>query len=236
MISGARDGGFNLIFDADDTLWDSNVHFLEAEADFLESLLRAGMGDHAAVRASMRRHELSIIEVMGYGRRPYVAALHRTAIELLPPHHHGPIRFEVERIGRRLLRRHCELLPGVEPALRELARRHRLLLFTKGQPDEQMAKLERSGLRALFWRVGIPLEKDPMAYRLLMAQADLDPGRTVMIGNSPRSDINPAIRAGLRAAVYIPHPHTWELEHEELDTADNRILTLNTFPDLLKVF
>jgi putative hydrolase of the HAD superfamily len=236
VIPGARDGGFNLIFDADDTLWDSNIHFLEAEAAFLASLLRAGIDDHDAVRASMRRHELRIIEDMGYGRRPYLAALHRTAIELLPPHHHDPIRIEVERIGRRLLERHCELLPGVEPALRELARRHRLLLFTKGQPDEQMAKLQRSGLSSLFWRVGIPLEKNPIAYRLLVAQADLDPKRTVMIGNSPRSDINPAIRAGLRAAVYIPHPHTWELEHEELDTEEDRILTLTTFPDLLKVF
>lgn len=236
MIPGGRDGGFNLIFDADDTLWDSNIHFLEAEAAFLASLLDVGIGDHEVVRASMRRHELLIIEDMGYGRRPYVAALHRTAVELLPPHHHEPIRVEIERIGQRLLQRSCELLPGVEPALRELAGRHRLLLFTKGQPDEQMAKLERSGLRALFWRVGIPLEKDPMAYRLLMAQADLDPERTVMIGNSPRSDINPAIRAGLRAAVYIPHPHTWELEHEELDIAGNRIVTLTTFPDLLKVF
>jgi putative hydrolase of the HAD superfamily len=236
VIPGAREGGFNLIFDADDTLWDSNIHFLEAEAAFLASLLRAGIDDHVAVRTSMRRHELLIIEDMGYGRRPYVAALLRAAIELLPPHHHEPIRIEVERIGERLLQRHCELLPGVEPALRELARRHRLLLFTKGQPDEQMAKLERSGLAPLFWRVGIPLEKNPMAYRLLLAQAGLDPERTVMVGNSPRSDINPAIRAGLRAAVYIPHRHTWELEHEELDVGDNRIVTLTAFPDLLKVF
>ena len=236
VIPGARDGGFNLIFDADDTLWDSNIHFLEAEAAFLESLLRAGIGDHDAVRASMRRHELRIIEDMGYGRRPYVAALHRVAIEMLPAHRHEPIRVEVESIGRTLLERRCDLLPGVEPVLRELARRHRLLLFTKGQPDEQMAKLERSGLRPLFWQVGIPLEKNPSAYQLLMAQADLDPERTVMIGNSPRSDINPAIRAGLRAAVYIPHPHTWELEHEELDAEDGRIVTLPAFPDLLEVF
>jgi putative hydrolase of the HAD superfamily len=236
VIPGARDGGFNLVFDADDTLWDSNIHFLEAEAAFLESLLRAGIDDHGAIRASMRRHELRIIEDMGYGRRPYVTALHRVAIELLQPHHHAPIRIVIEEIGRRLLERHCELLPGVEPALRELAGRHRLLLFTKGQPDEQMAKLERSGLRPLFWRVGIPLEKDPAAYRRLTAQAGLDPERTVMIGNSPRSDINPAIKAGLRAAVYIPHPHTWEMEHEELDIADNRIVTLPAFPHLLKVF
>jgi len=229
-------GRLNLIFDADDTLWDSNIHFLEAQGAFVETLGRAGVSGHAEIHASIRRHELRIIEDVGYGRRPYVMALHRVAAELAPADYHGEVRAEVERIGERLLNRHCEMLPGVEPTLRELAGRHRLLLFTKGQPDEQMRKLERSGLRPLFSRVGVPIEKEPATYRLLMAQAELDPARTVMIGNSPRSDINPAIKAGLRAAVYIPHPHTWELEHEELDEAEGRVLTLTIFPHLLQIF
>jgi putative hydrolase of the HAD superfamily len=236
MIADARAGGFNLIFDADDTLWDSNIHFLEAEAAFLQALRRAGIEDHVEIRASIRRHELGIIAEVGYGRRPYAIALHRAAVELLPAHHHRPIRVEIEQIGRNLLSRHCELLPGVEPTLRELARRHRLLLFTKGQPEEQIGKLERSGLRSLFSRIGIPIEKDATAYRLLIAQVGLDPARTVMIGNSPRSDINPALKAGLCAAVYIPHPHTWELEHEKLDEADDRMMTLGGFQHLLQVF
>jgi putative hydrolase of the HAD superfamily len=157
------------------------------------------------------------------------------ARELLPPHHHATVHVELGKIGDRLLNRHCELLPGVEPTLADLAKRHRLLLFSKGQPREQMRKLERSGLRPLFSRVGIPVEKDAIAYRLLMAQAELEPSRTVMIGNSPRSDINPALKAGLRA-VYIPHPHTWELEHEELELSDDRLMTLPSFPHLLEVF
>jgi putative hydrolase of the HAD superfamily len=236
MFPDTQGGDFNLIFDADDTLWDSNIHFLDAQSAFFETLARVGVDDHARIHTSIREHELRIIDDLGYGRRPYVMALHRVAAELVPAHRHEPVRAEVELIGERLLNRHCELLPGVEATLKELARRHRLLLFTKGQPDEQMRKLERSGLRPLFSRVGIPIEKDPTAYRLLCAQAGLDPARTVMIGNSPRSDINPALKAGLRAAVYIPHPHTWELEHEELDHADERVLTLVGFPHLLQVF
>jgi len=165
-----------------------------------------------------------------------VAALRRAAAELAAAHHHPSIHLEVSRIGDRLLERHCELLPGVEPTLRELAGRHRLLLFTKGQPGEQIGKLERSGLRPLFHRIGIPLEKNTMAYRLLMAQAELEPARTVMIGNSPRSDINPALRAGMRAAVYIPHPHTWDLEHEEIDETDVRLMKIPVFPQLLQMF
>jgi putative hydrolase of the HAD superfamily len=235
MIREARQGGMNLIFDADDTLWDSNIHFLEAEATFLEILRVCGVS-HLEIRAAIRRHELDIIAEVGYGRGPYVLALHRVVRELLPPPHHDVLSMEIERIGTKLLSRPCELLAGVEPTLRDLSRRHRLLLFTKGQPTEQMAKLERAGLRALFSRVGIPLEKDATAYSLLLAQAELDPARTFMIGNSPRSDINPALRAGLRGAVFIPHPHTWELECEELDLAEERVVTITTFSQLLELF
>ncbi len=235
-MAAEKDGiSLNLIFDADDTLWDSNIHFLEAQAEFLETLGRVGHGDHAAIHAALRTHELAIIEEVGYGRRPYVMALHRVVEDIVHPDLHEEVRPVVASIGERLLERHCELLPGVEETLAELAGRHRLLLFTKGQPSEQLRKLERSGLRDFFSRVGVPLEKDVAAYRRLVAQAGLDPAHTVMIGNSPRSDINPAIQAGLRSAVYVPHPHTWELEHEEL-LPDERIVVLASFPHLRQLF
>lgn len=230
-----RRRGMNLIFDADDTLWDSNVHFLEAEAAFLEILTIRGLGK-TEIRGAIRRHELDLIAEIGYGRGPYILAMHRTIRDLVPVHHHEVLSIEIERIGTTLLRRRCELLPGVEVTLRELARRHRLLLFTKGQPAEQMAKLEQAGLSALFSRVGIPLEKDETAYTLLLAQAELDPACTFMIGNSPRSDINPALRAGLRGAVFIPHPHTWDLENEELESSDGRVITIASFSSLLELF
>jgi putative hydrolase of the HAD superfamily len=228
-------GALNLIFDADDTLWDSNIHFLGAETAFVALLARVGISDHGEIRAAMRRHELRIIESHGYGRRPYVIALHQVIAEVAPPHHHENLRSELERIGEHLIDRHCELLPGVAATLGELVRRHRLLLFTKGDPREQLRKLDRSGLRPLFTRVGVPVEKDPGTYRLLIAQAELDPERTFMIGNSPRSDINPALKAGLRA-VFIAHPHTWELEHEEIDHTNPRVMAIGAFPHLLEVF
>jgi len=108
-------------------------------------------------------------------------------------------------------------------------------MFTKGQRDEQLRKLARSGLAPLFDRVETPREKDVDAYRRLVRDADLDPSLTFMIGNSPRSDINPAVAAGLRA-VFIPHPHTWELEHEQINEAGDRIIELTSFRRLVEVF
>jgi putative hydrolase of the HAD superfamily len=227
----------NLVFDADDTLWDSNIHFLEAFDAFVEAILALGVETHRdAIKAVVREAELELIQTHGYGRRPYVIALERAVENVAPELHHEPLRREVERIGTELIERHCELLPGVEETVPELAKRHRLILFTKGQRDEQMGKLERSGLAPYFARVETPREKNPDSYRRLLVDAGLDPRRTFMIGNSPRSDINPALRAGLRAAIYIPHPHTWELEEEELDLTDPRIIELASFRTLLDVF
>lgn len=225
----------NLLFDADDTLWDSNIHFLEAFEEFVEALAVAGVERNAAA-AAVREIELELIQTHGYGRAPYVMALHQAAVKVAAEPHHEPLRLHVERIGRFLLERECPLLPGVRETVRELADRHSLILFTKGQRDEQIRKLERSGLTPYFDRIETPREKDADAYRRVLADAELAPEHTFMIGNSPRSDINPALRAGLRAAVYIPYPHTWELEDEELDAADARIVQLASFRELLRVF
>lgn len=225
----------NLIFDADDTLWDSNIHFLEAFDNFAAAVGDAGLGlSRVEIHAAVRRAEIMLIKTHGYGRRPYIRALHQAADELAPAGHDG-LRDEIERIGAHLLERECALLPDVEPTLNDLAQRHRLLMFTKGQRDEQLQKLARSGLGPLFDRVETPREKDVDAYRRLVHDAALDPSLTFMIGNSPRSDINPAVAAGLRA-VFIPHPHTWELEHEEINDAGDRIIELTSFRRLVEVF
>ncbi|HVA39537.1 MAG TPA: HAD family hydrolase, partial [Candidatus Binataceae bacterium] len=225
----------HLVFDADDTLWDSNIHFLEAEAEFVAAMAAAGAGASETVRGAIRRREVEIVSSHGYGREPYVMLMRQVAAEIAPADAREVLETAVERLGARFLERPCELLPGVAPTLAELATRHRLALFTKGRPHEQLRKLERSGLRRHFSHVEVPPEKDESAYRRLVAAAALDPARTFMIGNSPRSDINPALRAGLRA-VFIPHPHTWELEHEEVDLADERVTVLANFRALLEIF
>jgi putative hydrolase of the HAD superfamily len=236
-MMSSRDGSpLNLVFDADDTLWDSNIHFLEAFDEFAAAVIDSGLPvDRTKVHDAVRRAELELIKSHGYGRRPYVIALHRAASELAPGDPYARLREEIERIGAILIDRHCELLPGVETTLTELAQRHKLMMFTKGQRDEQMLKLERSGLARLFSRVETPREKDEQAYRQLVLDAELDPEATYMIGNSPRSDINPALKAGLRA-VFIPHPHTWELEEEEIVRIDGRLIEVSTFRRLLEVF
>jgi putative hydrolase of the HAD superfamily len=137
--------------------------------------------------------------------------------------------------AERILDHPIELIHGVQPTLEELSMRHDLALFTKGHPEEQKLKLERSGLAIYFGRTAIVKEKDTEAYRELVAGYGFDIEKSWMIGNSPKSDINPALEAGLHA-VYVPHERTWHLEKTDLAENAGRLIVIEKFADLLLYF
>ena len=111
-----------------------------------------------------------------------------------------------------------------------------MTLFTKGHAEEQKLKIDRSGLGIYFGHTAIVKEKDVASYAGLVAERDLDPPSTWMIGNSPKSDINPALRAGLNA-VFVPHARTWILEKEEVrNGGPGKLVIVDQFPDLRKHF
>ena len=110
--------------------------------------------------------------------------------------------------------------------------RHDLTLFTKGHAEEQKLKLDRSGLNVYFGHTAIVKEKDAPAYRRLVEERGLDPARTWMVGNSPKSDINPALAAGINA-VFVPHDRTWHLERTELaGSGPGTLIQVERFADL----
>jgi putative hydrolase of the HAD superfamily len=129
------------------------------------------------------------------------------------------------------------LLPSVKETLAELATRHRLILMTKGNHAEQADKLDRSGLASYFSAVEIAAEKDPATYREVLHRHELAPHASWMIGNSPRSDINPALAAGLNA-VFLFHKDTWILEHATLDAAPEgqQLIEMDAFAKLAVIF
>ena len=135
-------------------------------------------------------------------------------------------------LAERILEQPVELIAGVEETLAGLASRHDLTLFTKGHSEEQRLKVDRSGLARYFTHTAIVKEKDANAYLRLVEERSIAPEATWMIGNSPKSDINPALEAGL-GAVLVPHAHTWVLEHQELRTPSGaRFLRVEKFSDL----
>ncbi|MFF4382410.1 HAD family hydrolase [Kitasatospora sp. NPDC001547] len=221
-----------LIFDADDTLWENNVLFERVIDGFLDWV--AAPAEHERTRALLDEIEAVNSATLGYGatvfRQSLTDCLQRlngrtpTADELA----------RIEALLTPLTSRNVELIAGVADTLATLADRHHLLLLTKGDQGEQQRKVTESTIDHHFRGVHIVAEKSVDTYRRLTADLGLDPDRTWMIGNSPKSDIAPARRAGLRT-VFIPHQHTWVLEHAELGP-DEATLQLGTFPELLRHF
>jgi putative hydrolase of the HAD superfamily len=139
-------------------------------------------------------------------------------------------------LAERILEQPVELIEGVEETLGYLFERHDLTLFTKGHPEEQRLKLDRSGLGRYFQHTAIVKEKDAPAYLQLVEERGLQRSEAWMIGNSPKSDINPALEAGLNA-VLVPHAHTWVLERQDLRHAvAGRLLKVDKFSDLRRHF
>ncbi|MGF1429532.1 HAD family hydrolase [Kitasatospora sp. LaBMicrA B282] len=223
-----------LVFDADDTLWENNIRFERAIEAFLDQVVPPAP-ERAAARAVLDGIEAANVARYGYGTEVFRRSLAECFEQL-----HGRAATAGEQDGFAALTASVsgadvELLPGVAQTLDGLAQRHRLLLLTKGDQAEQQAKVDASGLAGYFERVHIVPEKDVAVYRWLAAEHGLAPEVSWMVGNSPKSDIVPARAAGLNA-VFIPHQHTWVLDHAELDPADRRVLHLSAFTELVEHF
>jgi len=218
-----------LIFDADDTLWENNIYFQRAIEEFLE-LLAPVAPDRRVVQRVLSQVEHEHIPLRGYGSRNFISSLHETFRRFYAGSDGRAFSLAIEAIGERLLRHPVEPRPGVVSTLEALRERHRLLVFTKGDREEQSDKLDRSGLREFFERIEVVEEKDAAAYQGLVRRHGLRRESSVMIGNSPRSDVRPALAAGLWA-VFLPHPHTWEREEEPVEPHPRLLLT-QTFSEL----
>ena len=224
-----------LIFDADDTLWENNIYFESAFDDFVEFLAHSSLTP-PQVRDVLNEIELVNSKIHGYGSRNFGRNLQQ-AYQNLAEREIRPDDLEhVMSLAEKILEQPMQLIEGVEETLEELAQRHKLALFTKGHPDEQRMKVDRSGLGRHFSHTAIVKEKDSGAYSRLIAENAFSAAKTWMIGNSPKSDINPALEAGL-GAVLVPHARTWVLEHQELRApAGERFLQVEHFADLKNHF
>jgi putative hydrolase of the HAD superfamily len=227
--------GLTLLIDADDTLWENNIYFDEIVQRYVEVAARHGCPADTA-RAKLLEIEHHRTKHFGYGIDNFRHSLDTACQQLLDgrDYHHELSTFDELVFGLR--RRPIALLPAVADTLRALGGRHRLILLTKGDPDDQLAKVARSGLGHRFHAVDVVAEKDVATYHDVIQRHGIDRGRGWMVGNSPKSDVLPAIGAGLRA-VFIPHAATWTLELQELPPIDaDRLLVLDRFADLTSHF
>lgn len=226
-----------LLIDLDDTICENNVYFERAIAKFISFLNHREM-TLDEVRAVLNQVERESIMTHGYGLHSFAHSLVKTFERLSVEPVTDELHKTIWGFAHEIAEHPMELIDGVADTIEELhRRRHRLIIMTKGSVTEQSGKIERSGLGHLFDAVEIVAEKDRPTYSNIVDKYGLDPDRSWMVGNSPKSDINPSLAAGLNA-IFIPHDQTWVLEHEEVapPPAGRRLIVLERFRQLAEHF
>ena len=215
-----------IAFDADDTLWQAEVHFRGAQGRFAALLADHAPADHLHDRllAAERRN----LGSYGFGVKGFTLSMIETAIEVTQGRVPAAIIAEILDAGREMLRHPIDLLPHARDAVRALAPHHRVILITKGDLLDQERKLAQSGLGDLFHAVDIVSDKTPPVYSAIFARHGVAAEAAMMVGNSVKSDVLPVIALGGHG-VHVPHGPAWALDHADPPTGHARFHTL---PDL----
>ncbi|CAD7053444.1 HAD family hydrolase [Pseudorhizobium endolithicum] len=202
-------------FDADDTLWQNEQYYRLTEEHFAGLLGDYAEGEQISER--LLTAEKRNLEHYGFGIKGFTLSMIETAIEITEGKVPAKTISEILNIGRELLRHPVETLPHAEETLRALNGDYLLVLITKGDLFDQERKLAQSGLGDLFDVIEIVSDKSATTYRRIFSKVADGPDRAMMVGNSLKSDIVPAIAAG-SYGVFVPHALTWVVEHVEPPT------------------
>jgi putative hydrolase of the HAD superfamily len=197
-------------FDADDTLWQNEQFFRLTEERFVALL--GAHGEAAEISGRLLDAERRNLAFYGFGIKGFVLSMIETAIEVTDGEVKASVIGEILAAGREMVAHPVETLPDARETLEQLASDHRLVVITKGDLFDQERKLAQSGLGDLFHRVEIVSDKTADMYRRVFTRHGDGPERAMMVGNSLKSDIVPAIAAG-SYGVFVPHELSWVLEH-----------------------
>ncbi len=226
-----------IIFDADDTLWENNIYYVQATNDFFD-LIETGGFNRSDIQKAFDDLELKVVQERGYGSHNFVYILEdlftRYKKETALPLDEKKFRFITKRF-----KEHPTSIPqlftGVIETLRYLKGKYKLYVLTKGEYEEQQGKILRAGVHECVQDYFILAEKNDAAYRRLLKEHNWQAHETCMVGNSPKSDINPALRQGM-FAIHIPYRDTWKLDDEPIEARDGRFMELESFEALQNVF
>ena len=220
-------------FDADDTLWHNEDLFRMTQARFADLLADFADPDHLGDR--LLQAETRNLGVYGFGIKGFVLSMIETALEVTENRVPGHVIAEMIATGQDMLAHPIELLPDVRRVVEGVAADYRLVLITKGDLLDQERKLAQSGLGDLFDAVEVVSDKTVATYQTVFARHGDGPDRAMMIGNSLKSDVLPALQAG-SWGVHVPYKVTWSYEQAEAPQGAPRfheLPNLRALPDLI---
>lgn len=223
-------GKFKYIFiDADDTLWENERYFRAAEEKFIELL--ADYTGPEGVRDMLWRKQEDNIPLFGYGSKTYLIGMTDAAMEICGGELPEKIYYGIKSIITDLAFHEMEIIEGVRETLEALKDRYTLIVATKGDLTEQLAKFRKSGLLEYFHHCEVMENKDERNYLELVAKHNIAPEELLMIGNSVKSDIAPVVNIG-GWAMHTPHDIVWVHEMMDMPESD-RIIIVEKITDVI---
>lgn len=217
-------------FDADDTLWENEHFFRLTQGHFAELLADYAEPKHLSAR--LLEAEKRNLAHYGFGIKGFTLSMIETAIEVTDGKVPGEVIGRIVNAGREMLSHPIQTLPHVHDTLEALTGRHTLILITKGDLFDQERKLAQSGLGEFFNAVEIVSDKSAATYARAFAAHGEGAESAMMVGNSLRSDVIPAIEAG-GWGTHVPHSLTWEYEHADEPTNAPRYRKIGDLGQLL---
>ena len=219
----------HIFFDADDTLWENERYFREAEAKFTGLL--ADYTSPEGVQQMLWEKQEENIPLFGYGSKTYMIGMTDAAVELCGGHLPDKIYYGVKKIITDLAFHEFEIISGVKETLEALQGHYRLIVATKGDLTEQMGKYRISGLAKYFHHCEVMENKDEKNYLELATKNDMAPEQILMVGNSVKSDIAPVVNLG-GTAIHTPHEVVWVHEMMDMPQSD-RIIEVREIREIL---
>ena len=219
----------HIFFDADDTLWENEQFFRDAEAKFTELL--ADYTSPEGVQQILWQKQEENIPLFGYGSKTYMLGMADAAMDLCGGELPEKIYYGIKKIITELAYHEFELIDGVVETLEALHGKYTMIVATKGDLTEQLSKYRRSGLDKYFHHCEVMENKDEQNYMELLAKHDLKPSQLLMIGNSVKSDIAPVVNIG-GTAIHTPHEVVWVHEMMDMPESD-RIIEVSNIKEIL---
>lgn len=219
----------HIFFDADDTLWENEQFFRDAEAQFAQLL--SDYSSPEGLQQLLWHKQEENIPLFGYGSKTYMIGMTDAALELCGGHLPEHIYHGIKKIITDLAFHEFKLIDGVEETLKALQSKYTLVVATKGDLTEQLYKYRKSGLAKYFHHCEVMENKDEKNYLELAAKLDLDPQQILMVGISVKSDIAPVINIG-GVAFHTPHEVVWVHEIMDIPQSD-RIIEVQSIKEIL---
>ncbi len=226
-----------IIFDADDTLWENNKFYINASESFFDLCEDAGY-NRLEVNKAFDDLEIKVVREKGYGSENYVFIL-ESIFKYYNNLNHKQLGREKFDLLLKDFNSHTynkpPVFPGVQPTLKRLQEKYDLYVLTKGNIEEQKRKVKNSELCHYFQDIFVVPEKDDATYISIIEKYAWNINESCMVGNSPKSDINPALRIGMYA-IFIPYPYTWKLDDEDLIEGNSKLFIVKNFSSIPDLF